>query len=65
MATEEVLDPEGDTVVQGVRWGIIGCGDVVERKSGAAFQSVERSELVAVMRRSGNLAEAFANIQPW
>ena len=47
-------------MVQGVRWGIIGCGDVVERKSGAAFQSVERSELAAVMRRSGNLAEAFA-----
>jgi predicted dehydrogenase len=43
-----------------VRWGIIGCGDVAERKSGAAFQNAERSELVAVMRRSGNLAEAFA-----
>lgn len=45
---------------QQVRWGIIGCGNVVERKSGAAFQRVARSELVAVMRRSGDLAEAFA-----
>jgi 1,5-anhydro-D-fructose reductase (1,5-anhydro-D-mannitol-forming) len=47
-------------MTQHVRWGIIGCGDVVERKSGAAFQRAARSELVAVMRRSGDLAEAFA-----
>jgi 1,5-anhydro-D-fructose reductase (1,5-anhydro-D-mannitol-forming) len=45
---------------QRVRWGIIGCGNVVERKSGAAFQHVEGSALVAVMRRSRDLAEAFA-----
>ncbi len=43
-----------------VRWGIIGCGDVVKRKSGPAFQRAERSDLVAVMRRSADLAEAFA-----
>ena len=34
-----------------VRWGIIGCGDVCEVKSGPAFQKAEGSELVAVMRR--------------
>jgi len=43
-----------------VRWGIIGCGDVVKRKSGPAFQRADRSELVAVMRRSADLAKAFA-----
>ncbi len=43
-----------------VRWGIIGCGDVVERKSGPAFQRAARSELVAVMRRSADMAERFA-----
>ncbi len=43
-----------------VRWGIIGVGDVTERKSGPGFQQAERSELVAVMRRNGNLAADFA-----
>lgn len=51
-----------------VRWGIIGCGDVTEVKSGPAFQKVENSELVAVMRRTGELAKDYAkrhNVQKW
>ncbi|NOV02602.1 Gfo/Idh/MocA family protein [Paenibacillus planticolens] len=43
-----------------VRWGIIGCGDVTEVKSGPALQKVTGSELVAVMRRNGRLAEDYA-----
>lgn len=43
-----------------VRWGIIGCGDVTEVKSGPALQKAEGSELVAVMRRNGALAEDYA-----
>ena len=43
-----------------VRWGIIGCGDVTEVKSGPAFQKVKNSELVAVMRRTGELAKEYA-----
>jgi predicted dehydrogenase len=43
-----------------VRWGIIGCGDVTEVKSGPAFQKVQNSELVAVMRRTGDLAKDYA-----
>jgi predicted dehydrogenase len=43
-----------------VRWGIIGCGDVVERKSGAAFNRIPDSRLVAVMRRDGAKAADFA-----
>ena len=43
-----------------VRWGIIGCGDVCERKSGPAFQKAERSRLVAVMRRDRALSQDFA-----
>ena len=35
-----------------VNWGILGCGDVAEVKSGPAFQKVENSCLVAVMRRN-------------
>ena len=43
-----------------VRWGIIGVGNVTERKSGPGFQQAERSELVAVMRRNGDLAADYA-----
>jgi predicted dehydrogenase len=46
--------------VEKVRWGIIGVGDVTERKSGPGFQQAERSELVAVMRRNGHLAADYA-----
>ena len=43
-----------------IRWGIIGCGDVTEVKSGPAFQHAQGSELVAVMRRNGELAADYA-----
>ena len=43
-----------------VRWGIIGCGDVTEVKSGPGLQNAEGSTLVAVMRRNGLLAEDYA-----
>ena len=43
-----------------VTWGIIGCGDVAEVKSGPAFQKIKNSEIVAVMRRDGKKAAAFA-----
>ncbi|MDF2614213.1 MAG: oxidoreductase [Clostridia bacterium] len=43
-----------------IRWGIIGCGDVTEVKSGPGFQRAEHSELIAVMRRQGELAQDYA-----
>jgi predicted dehydrogenase len=43
-----------------VRWGIIGCGDVTEVKSGPAFRKVTHSELVAVMRRNAEKASDYA-----
>src|SRR5262245_58209728 len=43
-----------------VRWGIIGCGDVTEVKSGPGFQKAQGSELVAVMRRDGTKAADYA-----
>ncbi len=43
-----------------IRWGIIGCGDVCEVKSGPALQKAENSALVAVMRRDATLAADFA-----
>jgi predicted dehydrogenase len=43
-----------------IRWGIIGCGDVTEVKSGPAFQKIPGSSLVAVMRRDGKKAADYA-----
>lgn len=44
-----------------VNWGIIGCGDVTEIKSGPAFNKVNGSKLIAVMRRNKTLAQDYAN----
>jgi len=46
--------------VRTIRWGIIGCGDVTEVKSGPGFQNAEGSSLVAVMRRDAAKARDYA-----
>lgn len=43
-----------------IRWGIIGCGDVTEKKSGPAYQKTEGFEIVAVMRRDAEKAADYA-----
>ncbi|OWY30173.1 Gfo/Idh/MocA family protein [Herbaspirillum robiniae] len=43
-----------------LRWGIIGCGAVTERKSGPAYQQTPGFELAAVMRRDAALAADYA-----
>ena len=43
-----------------INWGIIGCGNVTEVKSGPAFQKIEESSLVAVMRRTADKARDYA-----
>jgi predicted dehydrogenase len=43
-----------------INWGIIGCGNVTEVKSGPAFNKVSDSRLIAVMRRDIALAEDYA-----
>ena len=43
-----------------IRWGIIGCGDVTEVKSGPGFQKAHNSTLTAVMRRDRAKAEDYA-----
>lgn len=46
--------------MQEINWGIIGCGDVTELKSGPAFNKVGHSRLIAVMRRDAVKAEDYA-----
>ena len=43
-----------------IRWGMIGCGDVAEVKSGPGFYKATHSQLVAVRRHNGVLAADFA-----
>ena len=43
-----------------IRWGIIGCGNVTEVKSGPGLQKATDSSLVAVMRRDGAAARDYA-----
>ncbi|HZQ63490.1 MAG TPA: Gfo/Idh/MocA family oxidoreductase [Casimicrobiaceae bacterium] len=43
-----------------IRWGMIGCGDVAEVKSGPALYKTPNSKLIAVMRRNGELAADYA-----
>lgn len=54
--------------MQTIKWGIIGCGDVTELKSGPAFNKVPNSALVAVMRRDAAKAKDYAirhNVPKW
>lgn len=51
-----------------INWGIIGCGDVTEVKSGPAFNKVKNSALIGVMRRDAAKAEDYAkrhNVPKW
>ena len=43
-----------------INWGIIGCGNVTERKSGQAYNKSPNSKLVAVMRRDAAKAADYA-----
>lgn len=43
-----------------IGWGILGCGDVVLRKSGAALAAAPGSRIVAVMRRDPDKLRAAA-----
>lgn len=55
-------------ILDKVRWGIIGVGDVTEVKSGPAFYKTKHSELVAVMRRNAAKAADYAgrhNVPKW
>jgi len=51
-----------------VNWGLIGCGEVTEKKSAPAFNEVEGSKIVAVMSRNETKARSYAerhHIQKW
>lgn len=62
------MDQDNKKDKEPIRWGIIGCGDVTELKSGPAFSKVDGSELIAVMRRDANKVIDYAerhNVSKW
>lgn len=51
-----------------INWGIIGCGNVTEKKSGQAYNKIPGSKLIAVMRRDAEKAADYAkrhNVGKW
>ncbi len=51
-----------------IRWGVIGCGSVAEKKSVPAYQQTEGFEVSMVMRRDAEKAEDYArrhNVPYW
>ena len=51
-----------------IKWGLIGCGNVVETKSGPAFNTTENSSIYAIMRRNLENAKTSAeklDAQKW
>ena len=51
---------KSDMNTKTINWGIIGVGDVCEKKSGPAYQKTEGFVLKAVMRRDFDKAKDFA-----
>ncbi len=43
-----------------LRWGILGCGNVTEVKSGPAYQKTDGFKVIAVMRRDAAQCEDYA-----
>jgi predicted dehydrogenase len=43
-----------------MRWGILGCGEIAEKKIAPAFMHARSARLIAVMRRNGKKASNFA-----
>ena len=55
-------------MLNNIQWGIIGCGEVTEIKSGPAFNKIPHSHLYAVMRRNKDKAKDYAarhNVPRW
>eukprot|EP00527_Entomoneis_sp_CCMP2396_P006501 CAMPEP_0198140386 /NCGR_PEP_ID=MMETSP1443-20131203/3543_1 /TAXON_ID=186043 /ORGANISM="Entomoneis sp., Strain CCMP2396" /LENGTH=387 /DNA_ID=CAMNT_0043802781 /DNA_START=194 /DNA_END=1354 /DNA_ORIENTATION=- len=58
--TTSALENDNDKNSSNIRWGIVGLGDVVQKKSGPPFYKCKGSQLVAVMRRTPGKAKEFA-----
>ena len=53
-------ETRSNAVVTTIRWGMIGCGEVAETRSGPGLYLAANSQLVAVAVRNARRAEEFA-----
>ena len=60
MAASRAGGPMAEAKNAPLGWGVIGCGDVVEHKSGPSIAAARRSRMTVVMRRDGAAAREFA-----
>ena len=44
-----------------VKWGLVGCGDIAQKRVAPALRDLPNSELLAIARSHPELAESFAN----
>ncbi|WP_372937472.1 Gfo/Idh/MocA family protein [Seonamhaeicola sp.] len=54
------MNPNLKSATKTIKWGIIGCGNVTEVKSGPPYKQTKGFELVAVMRRNEEKAKDYA-----
>ena len=45
--------------MEAIRWGILGCGDIAQKRVAEAIQLDARSKLVAACRRDATQPQAF------
>jgi predicted dehydrogenase len=55
-----ILNRKDIKLMEPIRWGMIGCGDVTEKKSAPAFNKISGSSLHGVTSRSKSRAVAYA-----
>ena len=56
-----ILNSKYVKLMETIRWGMIGCGDVTEKKSAPAFNKISGSSLHGVTSRSNSRAVAYAD----
>jgi predicted dehydrogenase len=47
--------------MNGLKWGLIGCGDIAQKRVAPALRDLQNCELIAIARSRPELAESFAN----
>ena len=60
LANDKIFLKMTQKILKEVSWGIIGAGDVCERKSGPPLMQTTNSTVKAVMRRNSDKAKDFA-----
>lgn len=60
MGNGRAMNPDQPETAQSLRWGIIGCGDVVERKAASGIVALPNQRIVSAMRRDEDKLRRFA-----